>query len=242
MKPCLIITSCIYPFSSFVKLTNPEEREILHIAALKKWILESNFDVIIICDNSNYIYSEEFMLLAESKGKILEILSFEGDKIKSENYGKGYGEGEIMKYILNKSSLIHNYQSFCKVTGKLFIKNSNKYLSFKNIDFAFDFSYNFYWKKDKVDCVYTNFYYANLSMFKLFLEDEYLKVRDDEGFFLEHAYALALHKREDLNIVPILPIISGVSGSSGFSYRYSRMWFLCIKYFLLSTPFVRKFN
>lgn len=242
MKPCLIITSCIYPFSSFVKLTNPEEREILHIEALKRWILESNFEAIIICDNSNYSYSDELVVLAKSKGKTLEILSFEGDKIKSERYGKGYGEGEIMKYVLKNSSLINNYESFCKVTGKLFIKNSNKYLGFKKIDFAFDFSYNFLWNKEKVDCVYTNFYYANLSMFKFFLEDEYLKVRDDEGFFLEHVYASALNKGVDIKLMPILPIISGVSGSSGSSYSYRRLWLVSVKYLLLLTPFVRKFN
>jgi hypothetical protein len=242
MIPCLIITSCIYPFSSFVKLTDPEEREILHIKALKRWILESNFESIIICDNSNYSYSDDFVILAKSQGKCLEVLSFEGDKIKSEQYGKGYGEGEIMKYVLNNSSIISNYESFCKVTGKLFIKNSNKYLGFKNIDFAFDFSYNFFWNKEKVDCVYTNFYYANISMFKLFLEQEYLNVSDSEGVYLEHVYASALNEEVDIKVTPILPIISGVSGSSGSSYTYQRMWLIFVKYLLLSTPLIRKFN
>ena len=241
MKPCLIIGSCIYPFSSFVKLINPKEREELHLVALKRWIVESNYDTIIICDNSNYIYSDELISFALEHGKVLEILAFEGDRNKCKELGKGYGEGEIMEYILENSININYFDSFCKVTGKLFIENHKKYTAFKNVDFAFDFSYSFFWSKDKVDCVFTNFYYANLVSFKNFLKKEYLKVNDNKGFFLEHAYAFALQRATNITVIPILPIVSGVSGSSGFRYSYSRKLIASVKYLLLLTPIIRKF-
>jgi hypothetical protein len=240
MKSCLIITSCIYPFASFVKLINPREREQLHISALKRWIVESSFETIIICDNSNYVYCDELILLAANHGKILEVLFFEGDKDKSKRLGKGYGEGEIIEYVFNNSNYINEFNSFFKVTGKLFVENCNEYMNFQDVDFAFDFSYSFYWNKDKVDCVFTNFYYANLISFKLFLKDQYLNVRDNEGFFLEHAYASALQKTLNVKILPIVPSISGISGSSGTRYSYTRKLIAVVKKTLLLSTFIRK--
>jgi hypothetical protein len=238
MQSCLIITSCIYPSSSFVKLINPDDREKLHIEALIRWILESDFKTIIICDNSNYIYSNEIVSLAAKNDKILEVLNFEGDKEKSKILGKGYGEGEIMNYILNNSKYIQSHDSFFKVTGKLFVENYNNYLSFKNVDFAFDYSYSFFWKKEKVECVFTNFYFANLSSYKNILKEEYLKVKDSEGLFLEHVYASALQKANSLNLVSILPTISGISGSSGFNYN--KKLINLIKKALLLSSLIRK--
>src|SRR5690349_1596474 len=100
-KSCLIITSCIYPFSTFVDLKDPKEREALHISSLRKWLNESSFKKIIICDNSNYIYSNYFIEEALSLDKKLEILSFKGSPQEVYNFGKGYGEGELIKYIFN---------------------------------------------------------------------------------------------------------------------------------------------
>ncbi|MGO4770974.1 hypothetical protein ACEN2I_04885 [Flavobacterium sp. W22_SRS_FK3] len=217
---------------------NPDDREKLHIEALKRWITESDFKTIIICDNSNYVYCNEIVSLATKNDKILEVLNFEGNKEKSKVLGKGYGEGEIMNYILNNSKYIQSHDSFFKVTGKLFVENYNNYLNFKGVDFAFDYSYSFFWKKEKVQCVFTNFYFANLISYKNILKDEYLKVKDSEGLFLEHVYAFALQKENSLNIVSILPAISGISGSSGVSYN--RKLINLIKKILLLSSIVRK--
>ena len=240
---CLIITSCIYPFSSFVELKNPDEREAMHIFALEKWINESHFKSIIICDNSNYVYGNEFIKLALSKGKVLEILSFEGDKEKTLLYGKGYGEGEIMQYIYLKSDLILKHESFFKVTGKLFVSNSSAYSVKSNFDFMFSYPINFIFTRDDLDLVFTNFYYAKTKSYQLFLEKAYLKVRDDQGVFLEHVFAKVLKqlKKEKVQIGTLfpVPIIVGVGGSDGTAYVTNQTKNF-IKNLLLQTSLIKK--
>ncbi|WP_194140889.1 hypothetical protein [Flavobacterium hungaricum] len=218
-----------------------KEREKLHVAALKRWIIESNFETIIICDNSGYVYSEQIVSLAFELGKVVEVLSFKGDTKKVEELGKGYGEGEIMNYILNNSIYIKKHEYFFKITGKLFVENIEKFIALKNIDFAFDHSYSFFWKSNKISCVFTNFYFANLNSFKSILKNEYLKVKDYDGFFLEHAYALALQNHNKLNVISILPYITGISGSTGVNYSKKRKMINFLKKLLSSLSLVRKF-
>lgn len=221
-ESCLIITSCIYPFSSFVELKDPHERELLHISALERWIIESSFKSIIICDNSNYVYSNEFVVLAQSKNKHLEILSFKGDHEKGLKYGKGFGEGELMKYVILNSSIIKNYTSFFKVTGKLFIENHFLINNIKHSDFVFSFPILLFISKKGIDLVNTTFYYARIESFKFHLLNAYLEVRDDEGIYLEHVYASYLKKLKNKKIIikPMIPIpeVMGKSGSTGDFY------------------------
>jgi len=225
MESCLIITSCIKPFSSFVELKNPVERELLHISALKRWIIESNFKSIIICDNSNYVYAKEFQELALQNNKELEILAFTGNHQKGLEYGKGYGEGELMKYVLETSEIIKKCDSFFKVTGKLFVENylfinNNK---IKNCDFIFPIPIINVFSKREINLVHTTFYYAKVKIFKLHLINAYLKVRDNEGIYLEHVYFNSLKNiksNNNLSFRPMtpMPLVTGVSGSTGDFY------------------------
>ena len=245
-ESCLIITSCIYPFSSFVELKDPEEREFLHVAALKRWINESNFESIIICDNSNYVYSNEFVVLAQSKNKHLEILSFKGDHEKGLKYGKGFGEGELMKYVILNSSIIKNYNSFFKVTGKLFVENFrsiNNKDKIKDSDFIFAIPIINIFSQRKISFIHTTFYYARVESFRLHLLDAFLKVRDNEGIYLEHVYSDSLKKikcNNNVSIKPMIPmpIVTGVSGSTGGFYGVRSSWkniilFILFKIFIL---------
>lgn len=225
-QSCLIITSCIKPFSSFVELKDPIERELLHISALKRWILESNFKSIIICDNSNYVYTKEFQELASKNNKELEILAFNGNQEKGLEHGKGYGEGELMEYVMRTSQIIKNYDSFFKVTGKLFVENClliNNINNIKNSDFIFSIPIINIFSKRKISLVHTTFYYAKVEAFMLHLKDAYLKVRDNEGIYLEHVYFNSLKNiksNSKLSISPMIPmpIVTGVSGSTGDFY------------------------
>ena len=247
-KTCLIITSCIYPFSTFVELNDPEEREYLHAEALKKWINESNFESIIICDNSNYIYSDELVKLALLKGKKLEVLSFKADQINGFLYGKGFGEGEIMKYIMQNSNLIKVHDGFFKVTGKLFVKNYSLINNVRNFDFIFSSPLIFFNSKQAVDLVFTNFYYAKIESFKQYLMDSYLNVRDNDGIYLEHVYADALkrckkrNKKLRISTMSPIPMIIGKSGSTGNFYSTTKNLKTSILNILLKTFFVKKLN
>jgi hypothetical protein len=248
-KSCLIITSCIYPFSTFVQLKDPEEREALHTIALRRWLNESSFKKIIICDNSDYKYSNSFIEEALSLNKKLEILSFKGDHKKVYDFGKGYGEGELMKYVFENSKLINECKSFVKVTGKLFIENHYPILSnLKGSNFAFSIPIYFIHSKKVVDLVYTNFYYADIESFKTCLLDAYLGVRDNEGIYLEHIYASSLRnykkKNKSLKITVMnpIPLISGKSGTTGDLYFPIKSFKSTILNILLKTFIVKKLS
>lgn len=243
---CLIITSCVNPFSSFVAIKDVSERELLHIRALKRWLTESSFVSVIICDNSNYVYSEDLSQLALDNGKKLEILSFSGNKDKGLQFGKGFGEGELMKYIMINSDLIKKYDSFFKVTGKLFVENISLMNDVNNSDFVFSIPIKYFYMKQNVDLVYTNFYYAKIKSFELYLMNAYLDVRDNQGVYLEHVYANVLRKckKQDkyLKVLPMipLPILSGKSGSTGEDYKTQRTTKDKIRDLLLSTFLIKK--
>jgi hypothetical protein len=232
---CLIISSYIYPFSDFVKIQNSLERENLHILALEKWINESDFKDIIICDNSNYVYSDKFVELSRLKGKRLEILHFSADKGKGFEFGKGFGEGELMNYIFMNSKLLTYNRAFFKVTGKLFIKN---YLAIKkeiNSDFVFSAPLILACSTPNHTLVYTYFYYARVDSFKKYLLKSYLGVRDRQGIYLEHIYYTFLKKAQvdnknvSLKFMSHQPIVQGVSGSTGKNYENSSDYILTIK-------------
>ena len=63
---------------------------------------------------------------AEERNKKLEILSFQGDAQMILQKGKGYGEGEILKYAIDNSKLIEKEDYIIKLTGRLTVSNLDK--------------------------------------------------------------------------------------------------------------------
>ena len=71
---------------------------------------------IVTIPDFNYYY-----LLAKQNNITLEVISFMGD-IRQMKKGKGYGEGEIIRYTVC-SLLMKECKYFIKSTGRLKIKN-----------------------------------------------------------------------------------------------------------------------
>ena len=103
MKKVLIITGCIQPNPNipYLILKDSTVRLRQYINCIEFYILNSCFDIIIFGENSAYFYNDKILKeMAFSKRKEFEWLSFLGDQDMVLKRGKGYGEGEIIKYVL----------------------------------------------------------------------------------------------------------------------------------------------
>jgi hypothetical protein len=219
----LIITSTIHVNSNLTVLIDRSERKKQYLKSVL-FYLESKFiDQIIICDNSNFDYRQFSNFFEAVSSKEIECLCFEGDKKKIQTYGKGYGEGEIMEYVMNNSKLILKAEnSFLKVTGRLKVLNIDDVLKNSNSEkdcFQGAGSNPF----KNLEAIDTRFYQCTFSTFKDYLISEYKNVNDDGGLFLEHCYYNKFLKAGiAVKSFNILPIISGLSGSTGLNYDDKR--------------------
>lgn len=224
----LILPSSVYPAARLTVLSDPEERARQYIDALSWYIRETSLKKIIVCDNTGYNYPSSVQQLAAACDKRLEILSFSGDVTAVENYGKGYGEGEIMEYTMKHSLLLQEVEGFIKATGRLKVININKIV--QRIDGAENYFMpvsllrpRFLVPRAARPCVEVRVYYVTRTFFNEVLLTAYKTVRDNETFFLEHAYHQAIARSlrfiEKVKCFPVAPEITGMSGSNGWIFK-----------------------
>lgn len=230
----LIITSTVNVNSCLTKLVDPEIRLQQYLSSIIFYIKIKKIDSIIICDNSGYDYSNQKALreLAQTYSKKIEFLSFNNDSTKTMMFGKGYGEGEIMKFIVNNSLLYKNEdKSFFKVTGRVIVSNLEWLIKFTSPNKNYFQRISFYSLRaqDKID---TRFYHIKKDDYKKYLLNSYREVNDNKGFYLEHCFRKSIiENKMKFNFFYILPFIKGVSGSSGVSYDIPKRSFYINTFF-----------
>jgi hypothetical protein len=229
-KCALVITSSVHVNTRYTALLDAGERERQYFDSLEFYIRQTPFQRIIVCDNSGYTYPGSMRRLAAERHKQLELLSFTGDKTAMERQGKGYGEGEIMEFVLGHSRLLEEAEGFLKVTGRLKIINTEKLLH------KVHHRQNYFMPISLIrprwlvppaarPCVEVRVYYTTKDVFKDVLLDAYRKVSDDKTYFLEHAYHDALAASAvKVQCFPLAPEITGTSGSNGWSFRERPIW------------------
>ena len=207
----------------YTVLTNTEKRLNQYIISLKYAIEHYHkIDTIIFCDNTNldYDYSNLF-IIAEKYNKLLEVLRFRGDYENIQQKGKGYGEGEIINYVLENSKLIHNAEYFYKLTGRILIQNFDKIIKFsKSNHFIFPSGITNSRKETE-----TFFYLVNINFYNNYLKDAYLQTNDKNGIYLEHVFYDRLHDKE-IKSFCIYPKVIGISASTGKPYTKKTINFL----------------
>ena len=214
---CLLITGCISPnqSQSNIYLIDIKEREHQYVDSIKFYICNTEIEKIVFCENSNFSSSfmEELDSFAKNNGKVFEWLSFKGDEIKVQQKGKGYGEGEILKYALRNSKVLNSVEYFFKVTGRLKVINFNSI--FNKLSTHTYFNYDIY-RSNAFD---TRFYFVEKSFYLKYLEDLYLYVREDKDDIvaLEDIFYEKLSNQK-IRCLPYFPKIEGLSGGNGTDY------------------------
>lgn len=229
----LVITSCINVNNKvpYVALKNKQER-ISGYRDTIQWALHTElFDKIIFCDNSGYLGNDfsDLVDLSKDMGKELELLFFKGDDTGVIECGKGYGEGEIMKYVMEHSVLMKNISYFCKITGRVIVKNCEQVLRLNKDG-------NYFEKLRGRYAVDTRFYRMNKSQFETFFKDSYVNVDDKSGRYLEYVYYDVITKNKiRYKCFYEKPFFDGICGSTGESYSEPRSNFFNIINFLHHT-------
>lgn len=218
----LILTGTICPAkeTEFLALRDEKERLRQYEESIRFFIHAEAFSKIIFCENSDYGKEKLSYLEEEAKGRhtMLEILSFRGDGGKAKIHGKGFGEGEIMKYIFENSVLLKGEPSFVKVTGRLKVDNIKKIASkIKEGQCYFNIP-----NRTHREMYDTKIYVMPTELFRTRFLDVYDRVEDGRGMYLEKVYTAVIRKHGiRVKNFPRFPRVTGVSASTGADYVYT---------------------
>lgn len=213
----LLITGCVNVSTKtpFVTVRNYDERLKQYLQTIEWAAKESPFDIIVFCENSNCDFDfEKYFDGFRCRNKKFEYLSFWGDKTECDKFGKGYGEGEIIKYAVENSKYIKKNSCFYKITGKLWISNINQIICDDDLSHFMRYC-------DRVGKVDTKFYKLMLRDYNKGLMDAFYQVNDNKKEFLEKVYYDTMRKNNiKYKSFSVLPIVEGVSGTTGKEYKH----------------------
>ena len=220
----ILITSCVKVSAKLTKLTDEQKRIKLTLQSLKKWKKIAKENKIVICDGSNYDFTTDCKKIF--KNDDIECLYFQNNYRAVKKFGKGYGEGEIVKFALKNSVFLKQADFFAKCTGRLWVVNFKKLLSTWNGIFEC----NFILKRNKFKIlaepqrVDTRFYIVKKKFYYKHLLHSYKNVRDEQFNFLEHAFfksIFKIKKRVGCYLFQQRPLIVGTSGTDNKKSNYS---------------------
>ncbi len=224
----LLLTGTIEPQKDilFLNIVDPKIRYAQYIESIRTYLIKSDCDYLVFCENSEYEIKDMPALneLAKKQGKKLEILQFKGNHTKSVQKWRWFGESEIIEYAINNSELIKSSGSFIKITWRYRCENINKIIhASQEWDVCFSklmpsslFSLN-------TKAVNTALFKTSVSFFNQYLTWAWEEVDDTKIVFLEHIYYNRLKKvRNLIHPLPVYPKMRGITGQ-GTSLK---KWFM----------------
>lgn len=220
--PPVLITCCISSSDPLTKLEDPKERLFHVLEGIGKWLQIKPDMRLVLCDGSNF--DLEPIVKVKFPNANIECLHHQNSSYEIAKKGKGYGEGEIIKYALQNSKFIAESNVFIKCTGKLWVENFIECISQWNGKFMANvhFANIFNILPTEMEYIDTRFYVTEKQFYidnliDLYLETNFGKNGSIENFFLKKIQSLALNNY----IYSIDPIICGVGGGSGQYYKHS---------------------
>lgn len=216
---CLVLTACMVPSPDVftLEIKDVTVRKQQYIDSLIFYIRNTNLKKIIFCDNSNSKELDEIKKFAEENNKEFEWIYFQGNTNKTIEKGKGYGEGEILKYVCENSKLIQRCEYMLKITGRLKITNTNNLIRLAKEKKNY---VNIYIDKKNQFYADTRCFLIAVPEFKQYLINEYENVNDKLGETLELCIGNKIVNSE-MSYNEFITYIGyeGVSGSTGLKYH-----------------------
>lgn len=217
----ILLTSSVVAHDKGVRLQNPKERARLALESIQQWRCVAPHNPIVLCDGSGFDFRPLVAALPASGP--MEYLHFQNDVELVKQYGRGYGEGEIVRYALEHSSLIQSAGCFVKCTSKLWVENFstcmqpwNGRLLMKGV-FDHVFSPR---KATTLAYIDTRFYAMGVPTYRQHFLRAHEAIRAQEGYGLEESFKdifLSTQLRGCLMNPP--PVICGVGGGTGAYYQ-----------------------
>lgn len=221
-RPCrltplpVVMTSAVYVSAPFVQLADPARRISLSLTAIEKWLSVHDGLYIVICDGTNYDFYPDVRRSFPLAN--IECLNFRNNWERVAAQGKGFGEGEIMKYVLENSEVIRNAEWFAKCTSKLWVGNYLDCLMGFNGWFGGEKLFRRF-SLTRANRIDTRFYLSGRQFYGSVLADCHQRVNDRYGYYLEHSFYDALRANGTLDIwFRKRPMVLGFSGSTDQPY------------------------
>jgi hypothetical protein len=218
--PPILLTSCVTVSDHSVSLKDESARIKLTIESIQKWLAISPDLRLVICDGSNFDFSR--IVLERFPEANIECIFFQNNKEMVGVYGKGYGEGEIVRYAIFNSVYLTESDFFAKCTAKLWVENFFDCLKCWNGTFMGKgfFSDVFSLRKTQFSYIDTRFYLVEKSFYLENLDSAYLNVGGESGLSLEHCFRdIILKNKYEKILFNVPPVICGVGGGSGKYYK-----------------------
>lgn len=217
MELPILITSAIGVAAGRTAVVDDVQRIKWTLDALLRWRQLNPRSRIVLCDGSGFDLRPHLAGQPALRHDV-EFIGFRNDTALVKAFGKGRGEGEIIKHALQHSSYLAEADEFCKCTGKLWVENHRQFVAARRGPFAFD-----YYGRVLPSRLDTRYYIARKREFCEMLRDAYVNVDENKGLDLESAYTAALRNTPLQDYVSaVVPLIAGLSGSMGVIYAPSR--------------------
>ena len=118
--PLLITASLDAGRTPQVALRDTQERTIKHMEGLIAWLRDPAIHRIVFAKNcAARIRPEVLIEVAKAHDKELEFVQTTSSP-RTSLQGKGYGEGDLIRQVLEQSELMRSADEFLKITGKLY--------------------------------------------------------------------------------------------------------------------------
>jgi len=199
---------------------NPRERERQYLSVLAKMAAtRNNVEAVLFCENSTADLNSFNSLISvyAKQGRTFKMFKVpmpDGHAF----FGKGWGEGIIIRWALENIAILSCSSGFLKITGRYHIINLKRIITIirrgleRNPDIKFVCQSFSTAKQPKIE---TGFFWADSDFYRRYMLDVHEKVRDEYGIFLEHVIAdrlMQLKDRFEFAILPIPLIVKGVIG------------------------------
>ena len=217
MDDIILLTACINPGGMpFTVVSDATQRLNQYLLALQFYLQNTSCPIVFV-DNSN-MDKTPFLEYESQYGSRLEILSFDGNKVKTQ--GKGLGEMEIIEYALihSKFNLLLDKHRIVKITGRLIVRNINSLLKCDK--------WHLYPYKSIVCHVNSDLTFADsrifisLGSFMNLLVKQKKYLNDTKGIYFEHL-CQQIKQQKTFTFFPFItePHFEGISGSTGIKYE-----------------------
>ena len=215
MATTVLLTTALNPPEGVhvLKLSDYESRLLLSKASVFFWSMAGIEKLVIADSTGSLLLSDEEFHMIEKLGIEVEQIHFKQDEKLTRQKGKGFAEGQLIKFAIKNSRILKNVEAFYKCTGKLYCCN------FKSIDQLIKSHSikNIFWGSDNPAFIDPRFFYITKDFFLNQVYSSYQKAYDSKNQIIEEVLFQDLIK----NLVPhhsMMPILSGFSGGTGLHY------------------------
>jgi len=219
----VLLTSSVVAHDTRVALTHTPDRIAFALESVACWLELYPQISLVLCDGSNHDFSAAVSQAFPTAQ--IECICFENDQQAVRQQGRGFGEGEIVRYALAHSHMIAAAGAFAKCSSKLWVSNYDECLRDWNGELlckaVFDNVFSPF-KGTSLAYIDTRFYIASVAFYRQHFQDAHLSINVAAGKGLEECFLEAFNHRQMQGVLlNVPPVIEGVGGGIGKHYKTS---------------------